>query len=140
MNRRNFLTRSGLALGALLVGDEALEAFARLTHVRKSFPSADPRHLRHDLPSAQWRCVRLAAEIDVSGEVLVHYEGARGPSGPFERLQTMAVLDGQTFSIKPFGLPALGGRAMVAPGNFRLTVVGEAPPWAVLPGGGSIRA
>lgn len=40
MNRRTFLTRSGLALGALIVGDEALEQLARLTHVRKSFPSA----------------------------------------------------------------------------------------------------
>lgn len=40
MNRRNFLTRSALVLPALLVGDAALEAFARLTHVRKSFPSA----------------------------------------------------------------------------------------------------
>ena len=49
MNRRGFLTRSGLALGALVVGDEALEAFARLTHVRKSFPSAALR------PSARWQ-------------------------------------------------------------------------------------
>jgi hypothetical protein len=41
VNRRGFLTRSGLALGALLVGDEVLEAMDRLTHQRKSFPSAD---------------------------------------------------------------------------------------------------
>lgn len=40
MDRRQFLTRSGLALGALVVGDEAIDAFARMTHVRKSFPSA----------------------------------------------------------------------------------------------------
>ena len=40
MNRRSFLTRSALVLPALLVGDKALEAFARLTHVRKTFPSA----------------------------------------------------------------------------------------------------
>lgn len=33
-NRRNFLTRSGLALGALIVGDAALEAMERLTHKR----------------------------------------------------------------------------------------------------------
>jgi hypothetical protein len=32
MNRRNFLTRSGLALGALIVGDEVLEMLDRLTH------------------------------------------------------------------------------------------------------------
>jgi hypothetical protein len=32
MNRRNFLTRSGLALGALIVGDEVLETLDRLTH------------------------------------------------------------------------------------------------------------
>ena len=40
MNRRSFLTRSGLALGALIVGDEVLEAMERLTHTRTSFPSA----------------------------------------------------------------------------------------------------
>lgn len=40
MNRRSFLTRSGLALGALIVGDEVLEAVERLTHQRKVFPSA----------------------------------------------------------------------------------------------------
>lgn len=32
MNRRGFLTQSGLALGALLVGDAALEAMDRLAH------------------------------------------------------------------------------------------------------------
>lgn len=35
-SRRAFLTRSGLALGALIVGDEMLEALDRLTH-RKVF-------------------------------------------------------------------------------------------------------
>lgn len=40
MNRRGFLRSSLLLAGGLLVGDEALEAFARLTHQRKSFPSA----------------------------------------------------------------------------------------------------
>lgn len=39
-SRRSFLTRSGLALGTLIVGDEVLETIARLTHVRTSFPSA----------------------------------------------------------------------------------------------------
>ncbi len=39
--RRDFLMRTSLALaGGLILGDEALEAFARLTHVRKTFPSA----------------------------------------------------------------------------------------------------
>jgi hypothetical protein len=32
VNRRGFLTRSGLALGALIVGDEALALAERLTH------------------------------------------------------------------------------------------------------------
>lgn len=36
MDRRHFLTRSGIALGALLVGDDVLEAMDRLTH-RKVF-------------------------------------------------------------------------------------------------------
>lgn len=39
--RRDFLARTSLALaGGLLLGDEAMEALARLTHRRKSFPSA----------------------------------------------------------------------------------------------------
>lgn len=61
MNRRSFLTRSALVLPALLVGDEALEAFARLTHVRKSFPSAKiPRRyyaVRTGLPPVKWRAL-----------------------------------------------------------------------------------
>ena len=40
MNRRGFLRSSLVLAGGLLVGDEALEALARMTHVRKSFPSA----------------------------------------------------------------------------------------------------
>ena len=36
LSRRAFLTRSTLAVGGLLVGDAALEAFERLTH-RKVF-------------------------------------------------------------------------------------------------------
>lgn len=40
--RRNFLRMLGLATtGAVLTGPDVLEAFARLTHVRKSFPSAN---------------------------------------------------------------------------------------------------
>lgn len=35
-DRRTFLTKSGLALGALIVGDEVLEVLDRLTH-RKVF-------------------------------------------------------------------------------------------------------
>lgn len=39
--RRSFLRTLGLATtGAVLVGPDVIEAFARLTHVRKSFPSA----------------------------------------------------------------------------------------------------
>lgn len=40
MRRREFLRSSLILGGGLVVGEEALEAFARLTHVRKSFPSA----------------------------------------------------------------------------------------------------
>jgi hypothetical protein len=40
--RRDFLRRGSLLVaGGLLLGDAALEAFERLTHVRKSFPSGD---------------------------------------------------------------------------------------------------
>ena len=42
MLRRNFLRGSLALAGGLVVGDEVLEAFARLTHRRKSFPSAWP--------------------------------------------------------------------------------------------------
>lgn len=41
MDRRLFLRRAAIALaGGLIVGDAALEAMERLTHVRKSFPVA----------------------------------------------------------------------------------------------------
>ena len=41
LDRRSFLRRSAITLaGGLVLGDEVLEQFARLTHVRKSFPSA----------------------------------------------------------------------------------------------------
>lgn len=38
--RRSFLGTLGMAGGAILCGEAILEEFARLTHVRKSFPSA----------------------------------------------------------------------------------------------------
>lgn len=53
MNRRNFLTRSGLALGALIVGDEVLEMAERLAH-RKVWAGHTFR-TRHELPPVQWR-------------------------------------------------------------------------------------
>ncbi len=40
INRRGFLRSSLLLAGGLTVSEEALEAFARLTHTRTSFPSA----------------------------------------------------------------------------------------------------
>ncbi len=40
MNRSAFLKRLALGSAGLLVGDEVLEAFARLTHTRTMFPSA----------------------------------------------------------------------------------------------------
>ena len=42
MLRRNFLRGSLALVGGLVVGDEALEMFVRLTHHRKSFPTAWP--------------------------------------------------------------------------------------------------
>ena len=47
-SRRDFLRRGAIALaGGLIVGDAALEMFERLTHVRKSFPSADVGGIRY---------------------------------------------------------------------------------------------
>jgi hypothetical protein len=43
MDRRSFLTRSGLTLGALIVGDEVLEAMDRLTHRKMFALGAIPR-------------------------------------------------------------------------------------------------
>lgn len=40
MNRSGFLKSLVLGAGGLIVGEEAMERYARLTHVRKSFPSA----------------------------------------------------------------------------------------------------
>lgn len=42
MNRSAFLRSLVVGAGALVVGDEALDAFARLNHKRKSFASAWP--------------------------------------------------------------------------------------------------
>lgn len=39
-SRRDFLRSSLILGGGLVLGSEALEAFERLTHTRKSFPSA----------------------------------------------------------------------------------------------------
>ena len=50
MLRRNFLRGSLALAGGLVVGDEVLEAFARLTHQRKSFPSAS-------ITRGHWRVV-----------------------------------------------------------------------------------
>lgn len=70
LNRRGFLTRSGLALGALVVGDEVLEAFARLTHVRKSFPSAGIPGVDTPMTASAvlegWRYVQVTADLSVS--------------------------------------------------------------------------
>lgn len=49
MDRRNFIRRTALALaGGLVVGDAALEAFARLTH-RKVFALGSPLDLDDNL-------------------------------------------------------------------------------------------
>lgn len=87
MNRRGFLTRSGLALGALIVGDEVLEHLARLTHVRKSFPSAAVR--------SPWRFAR----VDVN---------ATGSLSPTATL--MLSTDGQVWS--PHGTREVGSDAI----------------------------
>ncbi len=73
MNRRNFLTRSGLALGALLVGDEVLEAMDRLTH-RKVWAGHTfaPR-----CPSLNgWNWVRGSSEILADGSITASIEGS----------------------------------------------------------------
>ena len=67
MNRAAFLRRLALGAGGLIVGEQALEAFARLTHVRKSFPSAAVHRdaflfASRPLSSPQWRGIaRLLA-------------------------------------------------------------------------------
>jgi len=40
LTRAGFLKSLALGAGGLIVGEEALERYARLTHVRKTFPSA----------------------------------------------------------------------------------------------------
>lgn len=56
MDRRKFLLRSLRVSAALIIGDEALDAFERLTHERKSFPGADiPDHTTlHGLSDATY--------------------------------------------------------------------------------------
>jgi len=64
VNRRGFLTRSGLALGALIVGDEVLETLDRLTH-RKVWAGHTfvvegyTFKTSHKLPPVMWRSVSV---------------------------------------------------------------------------------
>lgn len=68
VNRRGFFRSSLLLAGGLVVGEEAIDALARLTHTRTSFPSAElfklpipalpiyelPPHLRAGNRSIKW--------------------------------------------------------------------------------------
>ena len=99
-SRRGFLRMMGLASAGLVVGDAALEAFERLTHVRKSFPSApippdvsgvhghyiDVRDfgargdgITFDLPAIQ-RAINAAGR---SGGIVVFPEGTYNTIPPF---------------------------------------------------------
>ena len=92
MLRRDFLRKTSLALAAgLIVGDEALEAFARLTHQRKSFPSADvTTNVLHNPAMCQWRItgisgndstVTIEPELPTltDGRSTLHFVGNDGP-------------------------------------------------------------
>jgi hypothetical protein len=101
MNRRGFLTRSGLALGALIVGDEILETLDRLTHVRKSFPSAAVNALPTD-----WRFVRVVGDIDVSSSCLVTLQGSCFANGPWTPIETQPMVDGTITFSRPYWMSA----------------------------------
>lgn len=60
MIRRSFLSRIALAATALVIGDEALEAFERLTH-RKVFALGAPREL------VAWKEVRWLERQETGG-------------------------------------------------------------------------
>lgn len=105
MNRRNFLTRSGLALGALVVGAEALEAMERLTHVRKSFPSATvaPRIWgdgMHDDTAAIQYAIDEAARRGVP--FVLPYGSYRLASAPVVLRGTVRMTDSYFDARKPF--------------------------------------
>jgi hypothetical protein len=86
ISRAQFLRRMLAGAGALVVGDEALEAFERLTHQRRFFPSvvlspkspdvwADPRFIGEmifDLNSPQIEAFRRAHR---SGDILLYSSG-----------------------------------------------------------------
>lgn len=118
LSRRGFLTRSGLALGALVVGDEVLETLARLTHVRKIFPGAG-------LPSVSWRPLNSSTPtipVDLSRyarlEVVVK-EGGR--EGGFE-YEWQGSQDGRTGWLRMEGTTA-----QWLPNDSAVSVLFDAP-------------
>ena len=71
IDRRSFLRRSAITLaGGLVLGDEVLEQFARLTHVRKSFPSAEvPPQI-----TAEWAGIGRPTHRAAKGSLLVRLD------------------------------------------------------------------
>lgn len=112
MNRRHFLTRSGLALGALIVGDEAIEALARLTHVRKTFPSASVG----GTDFSDWRYVQLVGDFEAS-PALITLQGSRSVNGPWTPLETRPMIGGTITFSRPYWMNAkLTNNALVITG------------------------
>ena len=102
MNRRNFLTRSGLALGALIVGDEVLETLDRLTHRKVWALGAIPQP--DTLPPLQWRWVRsIVASNDLS---IVTLQGAMDAYGPWTNLESVPLINGTATFSQPHWLNA----------------------------------
>ena len=100
-SRRAFLRRTSLALaGGILLGDAALELFARLTHRRTMFPSAWPE--LHGVPWSMAPGPESLYTIDsfgegnfTSGGRIVLYSG-HGP----ETYGTIAKIAGRTLTVK----------------------------------------
>lgn len=88
MDRRTFLRRTSIALAAgLVVGEEALEAFAKLTHQRKSFPVGVPYQSRFVYWDASIKAppgITYVSLVRVSGNIEVTPEMVKGMK-PSER-------------------------------------------------------
>ena len=102
--RRDFLRKTTIALaGGLVVGDAAMELFERLTHKRKSFPSAaiGAEYYSYDIwermENGQWsHRTEYPAREGKWGTVVHHWDVPDPPIAIYPRIETPAKITMRT--------------------------------------------
>ncbi len=85
MNRASFFRSLLVGAGGLIVGDEALESFARLTHVRTTFPSAG-----------------LSRPLDVTHSVFYHGQVSPQTLAEVYRKVQTPLMDAYTYNVPEY--------------------------------------